>query len=147
MNRRRRALDELGGRLWNASSEVADQLGGRARKLSTAASDRLPDAYRWTRSAARDASDGARDLAEDGYRVAGRHFGAANKITSDGLSGNVLPALLLAGAVGYIVSYVVHRRKGLSRKVRNLSTKTTVDGKVGADIPVQASHDAGEQTT
>jgi hypothetical protein len=111
MNRQRRTIDALRNTFQDASSHVAKNAGRRARQLSAAASDRFPDAYRWTKAAARDGSDRALDLAEDGYRIAGRQFNIANNLTSNRLRGNVLPALLLAGAAGYILSYLFHRNR------------------------------------
>ena len=114
MNRQRRTIDELRNKFRNASSHVAKQTGRRVRQLSEVAADRFPDAYQWTKAAAREGSDRALDLAEDGYRIAGRHFNVANRITSNRLRYNVLPALLLAGAAGYLVSYIFHRRRSSS---------------------------------
>jgi hypothetical protein len=111
MKRQRRTIDELRNSLRNASSEVARQAGPRARRFSAMAADRLPDAYRWTKAVAREGSDQAIDLAEDGYRIAGRHFNEANNMASNGLRDSVLPALLLAGAAGYIISYLIHHRR------------------------------------
>jgi hypothetical protein len=109
MRRRSRPISEFSGRLQNVSRDVANQAGRRATRLSASASDRFPDAYRWTKSAARQASDEGLRLVEDGYRIAGRRFETANKMASDRLRGNALPELILAAAAGYILSYLVHR--------------------------------------
>jgi hypothetical protein len=109
MRHQNRAIGEFSGRLQHVSRDVANRADRSARRLSASVSERFPDAYRWTRSAARKASEEGLRLAEDGYRLAGRRFGTASEMTSDRLRGNILPALMLGAAAGYILSYLIHR--------------------------------------
>jgi hypothetical protein len=108
-------IDDVRGRVRGASDDLSEFAESQARRLSATAGDRLNDAYSQVRHAARGASEGAFDVAGDAYDRGGQYLQSVNKMTADRLGDNVLPALLLAGAAGYALSYIVHRRQATSR--------------------------------
>jgi uncharacterized protein YjbJ (UPF0337 family) len=109
------AADELGGKIQNASGDVADYAKNQAGKWSSTAEESVNDAYGRAKDAARGLSggasalaDGASALAGDAYDRSGRYLRDANRAVGGQIGDNTLTALLLAGAAGYLLSYILH---------------------------------------
>jgi uncharacterized protein YjbJ (UPF0337 family) len=110
-DRAKAAVNELGGKIQNASGNVADYAKIQARRLSASAEDSLHDAFGQAKEAARGASAIAGEasaLASDSYDRSGRYLKKVNRAVGGQIGDNTLTALLLAGAAGYLLSYFVH---------------------------------------
>ena len=105
------AVEEMGDKIRDASSGVADYAKTQAKEFSARAEGPIQDAFGQARHAARNISDGASNLAEGAYDRGGRYIRDSNRLVSSQIGDNTLSALLLAGAAGYLLSYVVHARR------------------------------------
>ena len=83
--------------------------------FAASAEGSIHEAYGRAKDAARGVSGGASTLAEeasaiagDAYDRSGRYLRDANRAVGGQIGDNTLTALLLAGAAGYLLSYIVH---------------------------------------
>jgi uncharacterized protein YjbJ (UPF0337 family) len=104
------AAEEMGGRIQNASSGVADYAKSQAKGLSAKAEGSIENGYARAKDAARNVSDSASSLAADAYDRSGQYLRDGNRLVARQVRDNALSALLLAGAAGYLLSYIVHAR-------------------------------------
>jgi uncharacterized protein YjbJ (UPF0337 family) len=100
----------MGGRIQNASSSVADYAKLQAKGLSAKADGSIENGYARAKDAARNVSDSASSLAADAYDRSGQYLRDGNRLVARQVGDNALSALLLAGAAGYLLSYIVHAR-------------------------------------
>jgi uncharacterized protein YjbJ (UPF0337 family) len=114
-DRMKATVHELSDKIQDASGGVADYAKGQTKKLSASAEGPIHEAYGQAKDAARGVSDGASALAEGASAVAGnaydrsgRYLREANRAVGGQIGDNTLTALLLAGAAGYLLSYIVH---------------------------------------
>jgi uncharacterized protein YjbJ (UPF0337 family) len=114
-DRMKATVHELSDKIQDASGGVADHAKSQAKKLSTGAEGSIREAYGQATDAARRVSGGASTLAEeasaiagDAYDRSGRYLQNANRAVGGQIGDNTLTALLLAGAAGYLLSYIVH---------------------------------------
>jgi hypothetical protein len=87
--RMKATVHELGDKIQDASGAATDYAKSQAKKLSASA-------------------EGASALAGDAYDRGGRYLRDANRAVGGQIGDNTLTALLLAGAAGYLLSYIVH---------------------------------------
>jgi uncharacterized protein YjbJ (UPF0337 family) len=108
-------VHEFSDKIQDMSGGVADQAKSQVKKLSASAERPIREAYGQARDVARDVSSGASAVAEgasalagDAYDRSGRYLRDANRALGGQIGDNTLTALLLAGAAGYLLSYIVH---------------------------------------
>jgi uncharacterized protein YjbJ (UPF0337 family) len=114
-DRMKAAVHELGDKIQDMSGGVADQARSQVRKLSASAEGPIREAYGQARDVAREVSGGASAvaggasaLAGDAYDRGGRYLRDANRAIGGQVGDNTLTALLVAGAAGYLLSYIIH---------------------------------------
>ena len=114
-DRMKATVHELGDKIQDASGGAADYAKSQGRKLSASAEGSIHEAYGRAKDAARGVSGGASTLAEeasaiagDPYDQSGRYLRDVNRAVGGQIGDNTLTALLLAGAAGYLLSYIVH---------------------------------------
>jgi hypothetical protein len=88
-DRMKATVHELGDKIQDASGAAADYARSQAKKLSAGA-------------------EGVSALASDTYDRSGSYLRDANRAVGGQIGDNTLTALLLAGAAGYLLSYIVH---------------------------------------
>jgi uncharacterized protein YjbJ (UPF0337 family) len=103
-------VDEMGGKIQDASSGLANYAKTQAKGLSAKTEGSIQDAFGQAIDAARNISDGASNLAEEAYDRSGRYLRDSSRLVNSQIGDNTLSALLLAGATGYLLSYIVHSR-------------------------------------
>jgi uncharacterized protein YjbJ (UPF0337 family) len=114
-DRMKATAHELSDKIQDMSGGVADQAKTQVKKLSASAEGPIREAYGQARDVAREVSGGASAVAEgasalagDAYDRSGRYLRDANRALGGQIGDNTLTALLLAGAAGYLLSYIVH---------------------------------------
>jgi uncharacterized protein YjbJ (UPF0337 family) len=103
-------VDEMGGKIQDASNGLADYGKRQAKGLSAKTEGSIQDAFGQAKGAVRNISDGASNLAEEAYDRSGRYLRDSSRLVNSQIGDNTLSALLLAGAAGYLLSYIVHSR-------------------------------------
>ena len=113
--RMKATVHELGDKIQDASGAATDYAKSQAKKLSASAEGSVHEAYGQAKDVAKGLSgsasalaEGASALAGDAYDRSGRYLREANRTVGGQIGDNTLTALLLAGAAGYLLSYIVH---------------------------------------
>ena len=110
-DRIKRVAEEMSGEIQNASGGVADYARSQAKGLSAKAEGSIENGYARAKDAARNVSDSASGLAADAYDRGGQYLRDGNRLVARQVGDNALSALVLAGAAGYLLSYILHSRR------------------------------------
>jgi hypothetical protein len=98
-------------RMKSVASGLAESAKTQARERSAEAEASIQDAYGQAKDVAKSVANGASELASEAYDRGGRYLQNSNRAVGRGVGDNTLPALAIAGAIGYFLSYLLHARR------------------------------------
>ncbi|GJD48826.1 hypothetical protein OPKNFCMD_1552 [Methylobacterium crusticola] len=101
---------ELGGKVQQGLGEVGGDAGTQARGAVNQAAGVAQNVYGQAKDAVRNLADAAPDYVDQARDVGRRTYDQGNSMLARQVGDQHLVALLLAGAVGYALGWLIHGR-------------------------------------
>lgn len=104
------AAQDFGGKVQEAAGKVFGDTGTQAEGLVRQAAGKGQNVYGQAKDALSSAADSATDYANQAYRSAGPQAERGTRAVRERVGDNPLTAVLIAGAIGYLLALAIHGR-------------------------------------
>ena len=100
---------DIAGKVESAAGDIAGNANAQASGRAREAAGTVQNLYGQAKDAARDASDAAVSYAKDAYDNSGETFRDGSQAVAKKVQDNPLPALLIAGGIGFALALLMTR--------------------------------------